>query len=219
MLKIPENWSKILNEEIEKKYFIDLIECIENEYINKAIYPLKSDIFKALEYCSFNDIKVVLLGQDPYHGEGQAHGLCFSVNEGIKQPPSLKNVFKEIKSDIGKDIPETGNLLHWAKQGILMLNSVMTVKASTPGSHRNKGWEIFTNEIIKKISENKKNIVFLLWGNYAKEKKNLIDINKNKILEAAHPSPFSAYSGFFGCKHFSKTNKYLKENGISEIEW
>lgn len=219
MFDIEINWSQKLIPEFEKQYFSKLIEFVENEYKTKTIYPPIDNIFNAFNFCNFDNLKVVIIGQDPYHGEKQANGLCFSVHKEVKIPPSLVNIFKEIKEDLGKIFPENGDLTRWAKQGILLLNAVLTVEANKAGSHRNIGWEKFTDAVIKYISENKQNIVFILWGNYAKEKKQLIDNNKHLILEAAHPSPFSAYSGFFGCKHFSKTNKYLKNNGIKEIDW
>jgi len=219
MFDIEVKWGEKLHNEFKKSYFSGLLEFIENEYNTKIIYPKIEDLFSAFNYCSYDNLKVVILGQDPYHGEGQANGLCFSVNKNVKPPPSLQNIFKELKSDIGLAISSSGDLTNWAKQGILMLNSVLTVEANKAGSHRDKGWEFFTDAVIKYISDNKQNIVFILWGNYAKEKRKLIDINKHLILEAAHPSPFSAYSGFFGCKHFSKTNEFLLQNNILPISW
>lgn len=183
------------------------------------IYPALDNLLKAFELCDFNELKVVILGQDPYHGEGQAHGLAFSVPVGVDVPPSLNNIFKEIQNDLNIPMPNNGNLERWAQQGVLLLNSVLTVKKSQAGSHRNYGWEKITDQIIKIISEKKENVVFILWGNYAREKEHIIDNQKHLILTAAHPSPLSAYKGFFGCKHFSKANAYLKVNGIREIEW
>ena len=169
--------------------------------------------------CSFGDVKVVIIGQDPYHGEGQANGLCFAVSENVSIPPSLRNIYKEIKSDLDTDCLPTGDLSRWARQGVLLLNTTLTVRANTPGSHQGKGWEEFTDEVIKKLSDEKEHIVFILWGNYAKKKGKIIDRKKHLVLESAHPSPFSAHSGFFGCKHFSKTNTYLKKWGKVKIEW
>jgi len=219
MLHLPKNWSDFLKKETEKEYFKNLINFVEKEYSEKIIYPKHENIFKSLELCDLQNLKVVILGQDPYHNQNQANGLCFSVNEGEKLPPSLKNIFTEINNDIGKEITNNGDLSNWAKQGVLLLNSIFTVEAHKAGSHQNRGWEIFSDEIIKLISEKNEKIVFILWGNFAKNKKNLINTQKHFILEAAHPSPFSAYSGFFGCKHFSKTNEYLIKNNIQTINW
>jgi len=218
-IKIEKAWKKALKEEFKKPYFEELAEFVRNEYLCEIVYPPTKFIFNAFSLCPFDDVKVVILGQDPYHGKGQAHGLCFSVPDKVTLPPSLKNIYKEIKEDIGGDFPKNGNLENWARQGILLLNATLTVRANTAGSHQNKGWEEFTDEIIKKISDEKENVVFLLWGNYAKAKKDLIDSDKHLILESAHPSPFSAYNGFFGCKHFSKANKYLGKHGKEEIKW
>jgi uracil-DNA glycosylase len=184
-----------------------------------SIYPSNEDVFKAFELCKFNDLKVVIIGQDPYHGEGQAHGLAFSVPEAISMPPSLKNIFKELSDDLNIPISSSGNLERWARQGVLLLNSVLTVKKEQAGSHRNIGWERITDHVINTISIERENVVFILWGNYAKEKEQLINKEKHLILTAAHPSPLSAYKGFFGCRHFSKTNAYLRSNGIREIDW
>lgn len=211
-------WKAVLQEEIEAAYFTNFMQFLQTEKSrNKIIYPAEKDVFNAFLYTPFEQVKVVLLGQDPYHGIGQAHGLCFSVMDGIKIPPSLRNIFKELHHDIGKEIPTNGNLSHWAKQGILMLNTTLTVEENKPMSHANMGWEKFTNAIIRKISEQKKGIVFLLWGKHAQSKIPLIDASKHFILQAAHPSPLSAYQGFFGCKHFSKTNTYLREQGQDSI--
>lgn len=216
---LDATWLKILKPEFKADYFKKLLEFVQQERKSKTIFPKVVDIFHAFKVLPFDSVKVVIIGQDPYHGEGQAHGLCFSVNDGVKLPPSLKNIFKELQSDIGCDIPESGNLEKWAKQGVLLLNSVLTVEKSKPGSHRNQGWETFTDNIIKKISEKHSGIIFLLWGNYAIEKEKLIDAEKHFILKAPHPSPFSAYQGFFGCKHFSKTNSLLRQAGEKEINW
>ncbi len=218
-IKIESSWKIRLAEEFEKPYFLPLIDFVRNEYRTNTVYPPGAEIFHAFDACSFDQVKVVIIGQDPYHGPGQANGLCFSVRDGIKMPPSLVNIFKEIKSDLGKPIPSTGNLERWSKQGVLLLNATLTVRASSPGSHQNKGWEVFTDAVIRKISEEKSNVVFLLWGSYAQKKGEVIDRSKHLVLMSAHPSPFSADRGFFGSRHFSKTNDYLKKNGIREIEW
>lgn len=211
---------QILNETGE--LFYEVQSTINNILASDSvdeIYPALDNLLKAFELCDFNELKVVILGQDPYHGEGQAHGLAFSVPVGVDVPPSLNNIFKEIQNDLNIPMPNNGNLERWAQQGVLLLNSVLTVKKSQAGSHRNYGWEKITDQIIKIISEKKENVVFILWGNYAREKEHIIDNQKHLILTAAHPSPLSAYKGFFGCKHFSKANAYLKVNGIREIEW
>ncbi len=218
-VKIEESWKQILSQEFEKEYFSKLVEFVKQEYKTRRIYPPARHIFSAFDYCSFNDLKVVIIGQDPYHGEGQAHGLCFSVNDGIRKPPSLQNIFKELKADTGKEIPESGNLEHWAKQGVLLLNATLTVRAGSAGSHQRKGWETFTDAVIKEISDRKEGIVFILWGAYAQRKGAVISQDKHCILKSAHPSPLSAHNGFFGNKHFSKTNEYLRKIGRTAIEW
>ncbi len=218
-VKIEKSWKKILNSEFKKEYFNSLVTFLKDEYKNNIIYPPGKKIFSSFDYCPFDKVKVVIIGQDPYHGINQANGLCFSVNKEIKIPPSLFNIFKEIKSDVGIDIPNHGDLKRWAIQGVLLLNSILTVRQNLPGSHSNKGWENFTDKVISIISKNKNNIVFLLWGSYAKSKLKNIDQNKHLILTSSHPSPFSAYNGFFNSYHFSKTNKYLKKNNIREIKW
>jgi uracil-DNA glycosylase len=218
-VKIEESWKKRLNPEFEKSYFVELTDFLKQEFKHNVIYPPGKLIFNAFDKCSFDNVKVVIIGQDPYHGPGQANGLCFSVNDGVKHPPSLKNIFKEIADDIGKPIPVSGNLERWAQQGVLLLNATLTVRANTAGSHQNKGWEEFTDEVIRLVSEEKSSIVFILWGSYAQKKGAIIDTKKHLVLKAAHPSPFSAHNGFFGCKHFSKTNEYLKNLGKTEIEW
>jgi uracil-DNA glycosylase len=218
-VKIASTWKSLLSDEFQKPYFHQLTSFIKDEYKTQTIYPRGFDIFKAFDRCDFSELKVVIIGQDPYHGPGQANGLCFSVGEGIRIPPSLMNIFKEIRNDLGKAIPFSGDLERWAKQGVLLLNATLTVKASTPGSHQNKGWETFTDAVIKKISDEKDGIVFLLWGSYAQKKGEIIDRNKHLVLMSAHPSPFSADRGFFGCKHFSKTNAYLKSKGKGEVDW
>ena len=218
-IKLSSSWKKKIGGLLEEDWFLKLCNFVKEEYLSKTIFPPPKKMFSALDLCSFEDINVVIIGQDPYHGEGQADGMCFSVPEGVKTPPSLKNIYKEIESDIGKKTVEGGNLEYWAKQGVLLLNSILTVVAHSPSSHRDKGWERFTDGIIKKISDEKEVVVFILWGNYAKSKSELIDQEKHFILKAPHPSPFSAYSGFFGCRHFSKTNEYLISKGKQPIRW
>lgn len=218
-VNIHASWKAHLKEEFEKPYFKELVDFVKSEYKSKKIYPAPANIFRAFELCPFEKVKVVILGQDPYHGKGQANGLCFSVNENVAMPPSLQNIFKEIKDDLGLPIPATGNLDHWARQGVLLLNATLTVEAGKAGSHQHKGWEIFTDAVIKKLSDEKEKLVFLLWGKYAQEKGAVIDAKKHLVLRAAHPSPFSAYSGFFGCKHFSKSNDYLSQNGETSVNW
>lgn len=218
-VKIAQSWKECLSNEFEKPYFKQLIEFVRAEYQQQTIYPPGKEIFRAFDACDLDLIKVVIIGQDPYHGPRQANGLCFSVRNDVKIPPSLLNIFKEIQSDIGKPIPSHGDLGRWANQGVLLLNATLTVRANTPGSHQKKGWEEFTDSVIKVISERKQNIVFLLWGSYAQKKGEVIDRTKHLVLMSPHPSPFSADRGFFGCKHFSKANAYLKSKGIKEIEW
>jgi uracil-DNA glycosylase len=219
-VKIEESWKKRLAEEFEKPYFSAVTEFVKNEYATKQIFPPAKQIFNAFNHCSFDACEVVILGQDPYHGPGQAHGLCFSVNDGVRIPPSLQNIFKEIKEDLGKPIPSSGNLERWASQGVLLLNATLTVEAGKPGSHQNKGWEVFTDAVIKCISDEKKDVVFLLWGKYAQDKGKVIDERKHYVLKAKHPSPMAAnYGGWFGCKHFSKTNAYLEDKGLTPINW
>lgn len=218
-VKIEDSWKKALAEEFGKSYFKTLSDFVRGEYKSKKVYPAPKDIFRAFDLCPFKNVRVVILGQDPYHGASQANGLCFAVHENIALPPSLQNIFKEIKSDLGIVPEKNGDLSRWAKQGVLLLNATLTVRASTPGSHQGKGWESFTDAAIKKLSDEKEHLVFLLWGNYAKQKGAHIDRTKHLVLESAHPSPFSAHNGFFGSKHFSKTNEYLKKNGLQEIDW
>jgi uracil-DNA glycosylase len=218
-IKIETDWKKQLTEEFKKDYFIKLTEFVHNEYKTQTVFPPGKLIFNAFDQCPFNQLKVVILGQDPYHGPGQAHGLCFSVNDGIKFPPSLRNIFKELNQDVGKPIPETGNLTEWAKQGVLLINATLTVRAHEAGSHQKKGWEQFTDAVIEKISAEKENVVFLLWGNYAIGKSKFIDQNKHLVLTSVHPSPLSASRGFFGNHHFSRTNEFLKEKGLEPINW
>ncbi|MDD5571313.1 MAG: uracil-DNA glycosylase [Bacteroidales bacterium] len=215
---IEESWKALLINEFQSDYFLKLKNFLIEEKAKYVIYPPGSLIFSAFNYTSFEKVKVVIIGQDPYHGKGQAHGLCFSVQKGVRPPPSLVNIFREIMDDLGIPVPNHGYLENWAKQGILLLNATLTVREGQPGSHQKKGWEQFTDAAIKAISEKKQGVVFLLWGNYAIAKETLIDSTKHHILKAAHPSPYSA-TGFFGCKHFSKTNEILKQQGLEEIDW
>ena len=216
---IEESWKLALEEEFSKPYFVNLKQFLIEERKQHTVYPPGKLIFSAFNHTPFTNVNVVILGQDPYHGAGQANGLCFSVSDGIKMPPSLVNIFKEILNDLGFTIPTSGNLERWADQGVLLLNTMLTVRANEPGSHQGKGWESFTDSVIKHISTQKKGVVFLLWGKYAQAKEQLIDGSKHHILKAAHPSPFSAYNGFMGCKHFSKTNEILAAQGKKEIDW
>ena len=216
---IGNTWDQVLSLEYEKEYFKKLISYIDNEYKVKIVYPKKSEIFNAFRYTSYDDVKVVILGQDPYHGPNQAEGLSFSVSNQVLKPPSLQNIFKELESDLNIPFPKSNSLKPWAKQGVLLLNAVLTVEEHKPTSHKDKGWEIFTDDIIKILNEKQEPIVFILWGAYARNKKKLITNKKHLIIESAHPSPFSARNGFFGSKPFSKTNKFLRENGIKEIDW
>lgn len=216
---LNKQWRGLLSDQFKQQYWQDLESFVEGEYKTTNVFPIKDLVFNALNSTSPSDIKVVILGQDPYHGPGQAHGLCFSVPDGVKIPPSLRNIYKEISNDIGGQIPESGNLEGWAKQGVLLLNATLTVQAGKAGSHQKKGWETFTDSVIRTISGNSEHVVFLLWGNYAQSKKDLIDTKKHLVLEAPHPSPLSAHRGFLGCKHFSKTNTYLKSKGKKQIKW
>ncbi|MFC0605618.1 uracil-DNA glycosylase [Winogradskyella pulchriflava] len=217
---IHNSWKPYLDEEFKKPYFKDLAEFVKHEYKHHQCFPKGSEIFNAFNHCHFNDLKVVIIGQDPYHGVGQANGLCFSVNDGIPHPPSLINIFKEIEKDLNISYPKSGNLMPWADQGVLLLNATLTVRAHQAGSHQNKGWEQFTDAVIKTISSEKSNVVFLLWGGFAKKKNKLIDTEKHSVLETGHPSPLSANRGYwFGNKHFSKTNSLLQQVGESVIDW
>ena len=218
-VKIEAGWKEQLEDEFNHEYFKKLTDFVRDEYKTKKIFPPAKLIFNAFDQCAFNKLKVVILGQDPYHGPGQAHGLCFSVNEGVDFPPSLKNIFKELQNDVGKPIPKSGNLIGWAQQGVLLLNATLTVRANIAGSHQNKGWEQFTDAVIHKINNNKKHVVFILWGNYAISKGKLIDQSKHLVLTSVHPSPLSASRGFFGNKHFSTANNYLLKNGLQPIDW
>lgn len=219
-VKINDSWKEVLKSEFNKPYFLQIVNFLRTEKLaGNTIYPPGQLMFNAFNSTPFDHVKVVLLGQDPYHGPGQAHGLCFSVQTGIAPPPSLINIFKELNSDIGMPIPNHGNLTKWAQQGVLLLNASLTVRANEPMSHAKIGWAEFTDTVIKKISDQRKQVVFILWGKFAQEKQVLIDETKHLVLKAAHPSPFSANNGFFGCRHFSKTNEYLAKNGIDPIDW
>lgn len=219
MVHIGNSWDAILAEEFRSKYYLELREILKREYATQTIYPDMYDIFNALKYTAYEDVKVVIIGQDPYHGPGQAHGLCFSVKRGVAPPPSLVNIFKELQQDVGFRMPNNGELTDWAKQGVLLLNTVLTVRAGQANSHRSIGWEKLTDAVIKKLNEREKPIVFLLWGRNAKEKHQLITNRNHLVLTAAHPSPLSAYNGFFGCRHFSRANEFLLSTGQSAIDW
>ncbi|MFC4635831.1 uracil-DNA glycosylase [Dokdonia ponticola] len=219
-LQIHPSWKQELEKEFDKEYFKDLIKFVKEEYTSSICYPKGNQIFNAFDHCPFEEVKVVILGQDPYHGVGQANGLCFSVNDGVTMPPSLINIFKEIETDLGIPFPQTGNLEHWAAQGVLLLNATLTVRAHQAGSHQKKGWETFTDSVISTLSRKRKNIIFLLWGGYAKKKGAKIDTTKHHILTSGHPSPLSANRGYwFGNTHFSQTNELLRSMGKKEIKW
>ncbi len=218
-VKIEESWKQELSDEWSKDYFVRLTNFVRNEYATKQIFPPGRQIFAAFNATPFNEVKVVILGQDPYHDVGQANGLCFSVNDGIQFPPSLRNIFQEIHNDIGSPIPQSGDLTRWAKQGVLLLNATLTVEAHKAASHQRQGWEQFTDEVISHLSNHRQNLVFILWGSYAISKRSLINPDKHLILTSVHPSPLSAYRGFFGNKHFSKANNYLVEHGKTPITW
>ena len=218
-VKIEESWKKALADELNKPYFEQLTAFVKSEYATTTVYPEGKNIFNAFNLCPLPNVKVVIIGQDPYHEPRQAHGLCFSVQDGVEFPPSLQNIFKEIESDLGTPVPQSGNLERWARQGVFLLNSILTVRAHQAASHANKGWETFTDEVIKQISDKTENVVFMLWGNYAKVKGKVIDTKKHLILNTVHPSPLSVYRGFFGCKHFSRANQYLTEHGKTPINW
>ena len=219
MVHIGNDWDEILKDEWQKPYYLGLREFLKKEYSTGIVYPDMNDIFNALKLTPFSSVRAVIIGQDPYHGEGQAHGLCLSVRKGIEPPPSLKNIFKELESDIGMQPPKSGELTKWAERGVLMLNTVLTVKAHQANSHRGKGWEILTDRIILELNKREEPIVFLLWGNPARKKGELITNPIHKKLETVHPSPLSAYNGFFGCRHFSKANEYLSSFGLNSVEW
>lgn len=218
-VKIEESWKQELAAEFEKEYFGKLTEFVRQEYRQTTVYPPGSAIFSAFDHCPFDQVKVVILGQDPYHEPGQAHGLCFSVREGVPFPPSLVNIFKEIESDLKKPFPKSGDLTRWADQGVLLLNATLTVRAHQAGSHQNKGWETFTDAVIHRLAESRDHIVYILWGAYAQRKGAFIDTNRNLVLKSAHPSPLSAYRGFFGNQHFRKANDYLIASGQEPIDW
>ncbi len=219
-VKIHDSWKEVLKNEFTQPYFPQIVTFLRTEKeAGKVIYPPGSLIFNAFNTTHFDNVKVVLLGQDPYHGPGQAHGLCFSVQDGITPPPSLVNIYKELNTDVGVPIPKSGNLIKWAQQGVLMLNASLTVRANEPMSHSKIGWATFTDAVIRTVSEKKEHVVFLLWGKFAQEKASMVDASKHLVLRAAHPSPYSASNGFFGCHHFSKTNEYLVKNGIEPIDW
>jgi uracil-DNA glycosylase len=219
MVRIEESWKKILEDEFQQPYFSELTDFVRKEYAARRIFPPARLIFNAFDSCPFDKLKVVILGQDPYHGENQAHGLCFSVNDGVPPPPSLLNIYKEIAADLHIQPFASGNLERWSKQGVFLLNATLTVRANVAGSHQNRGWERFTDAVIQNIADKKENVVFLLWGNYAQQKSRMIEPSRHKILTAVHPSPLSAFRGFFGCRHFSKTNNYLIEKGKDAIDW
>ena len=216
---LGNDWDEVLKDEFEKDYYKELRIFLDKEYKEKTIYPLPQNIYNALRLTPYKDVKVVILGQDPYHEEGQAHGLAFSVNKGIQIPPSLENIYKELNADLGCKIPNNGYLVKWAKQGVLLLNAVLTVEAHKANSHKGKGWEELTNKIIEEVNKKDEAVVYILWGRNARDKKVLINNPKHLVLESAHPSPLSAYNGFFGSRPFSKTNTFLKNNGITEIDW
>lgn len=218
-VRIAQDWKEVLQEEFSKPYFEELVGFVKGEYASGTVYPAGGNIFRAFDKCPFDKIKVVIIGQDPYHGPRQANGLCFSVARGVPFPPSLQNIFKEVQSDIGTPIPESGELDRWAEQGVLLLNAVLTVRAHQAASHAGRGWERFTDAVVRAIAERKDRVVYMLWGSYAQKKGSIADPNNNLILKAVHPSPLSAYRGFFGCKHFSAANRYLESVGKTPILW
>lgn len=218
-VRIEDSWRGRLQEEFDKPYFAQLTQFVRGEYAVGTVYPPGREMFAAFDACPFEQVRVVILGQDPYHEPGQAHGLCFSVNDGVQFPPSLVNIFKEIESDLGKPVPRSGNLMRWAQQGVLLLNATLTVRAHQAGSHQNKGWEAFTDAVIHRLATEREHIVFILWGSYAQRKGAFIDRNRHCVLQSPHPSPLSAYRGFFGNKHFSRTNEYLVQHGYKPIDW
>lgn len=218
-VKIEQSWKEVLQREFEQDYFCNLVAFVKQEYASGTVFPPGNEIFAAFDATPFDRVKVVIIGQDPYHGERQANGLCFSVADGIQFPPSLQNIFKEIHDDIGTEIPTSGDLTRWAKQGVLLLNATLTVRAHCAGSHQGKGWEIFTDAVIRHLAENREHLVFMLWGSYAIKKGAFIDRNRHCVLTSPHPSPLSAYRGFFGNHHFSKANTYLQSHSIEPIKW
>ena len=218
-VRIDPQWKALIGAEFEKEYFAELVSFVKQEYATHRIFPAGRNIFRAFEKCKPDDLKVVIIGQDPYHGVGQANGLCFSVNDGVPFPPSLVNIFQEVKADVGSPIPTSGNLDRWAEQGVLLLNAVLTVRAHEAASHAGKGWERFTDAVVQAIAQHKQGIVYMLWGNYAQRKAAMVDPQKNCILKSVHPSPLSAHRGFFGCHHFSQANQYLIQTGRTPIVW
>lgn len=218
-VRMAEDWKALLAEEFDKPYFNDLVRFVKEEYAQGVVYPSGANIFRAFDKCPFERLKVVIIGQDPYHGPNQANGLCFSVNDGVAFPPSLQNIFKEVSSDIGVTMPTSGNLDRWAEQGVLLLNAVLTVRAHNAASHAGRGWEQFTDAVVRTVAERKQGVVYMLWGSYAQRKGAIVDGSKNLILKSVHPSPLSAYRGFFGCRHFSLANGYLKQLGKEPICW
>ena len=218
-VRIDPSWKEKLHQEFEKPYFHELSTFVRNEYETKVVFPNPKNVFRAFDVCPFEQVKVVILGQDPYHGPKQAHGLSFSVEKGVRNPPSLQNIFKELESDLGHPVNHEGDLTRWANQGVLLLNATLTVRRGEAGSHQGKGWEVFTDAAIKTLNVEREHVVFMLWGNYARKKGEFLDRTKHLVLEAAHPSPFSAHSGFFGCKHFSRANEYLAEHGRAPVMW
>ncbi|MBQ8423979.1 MAG: uracil-DNA glycosylase [Coprobacter sp.] len=218
-VRIEESWRERLQQEFDAPYFEQLTAFVRNEYATTTVYPPGGQMFAAFDACPFDKVRVVILGQDPYHEPGQAHGLCFSVNDGVQFPPSLQNIFKEINADLGIPVPRSGNLARWARQGVLLLNATLTVRAHSAGSHQNKGWERFTDAVIHRLAQEREHLVFILWGSYAQRKGDFIDTSRHLVLKSAHPSPLSAYRGFFGNKHFSRANAYLAEHGIEPIQW
>lgn len=218
-VKIAEDWKALLADEFEKPYFAELVGFVREEYGSRQIFPRGGNIFRAFDKCPFDKLKVVIIGQDPYHGEGQANGLCFSVNDGVQFPPSLRNIFQEVESDTGAPVPISGNLDRWAEQGVLLLNSVLTVRAHEAASHAGRGWEQFTDAVVREIAARREGVVYMLWGSYAQRKGAIADPARNCILKAVHPSPLSAYRGFFGCRHFSQANDYLVAHGKEPIVW
>ena len=218
-VKIASDWKAELSEEFEKPYFEKLVSFVKTEYKKETVYPEGRNIFRAFDLTPFKHVKVVILGQDPYHGPGQANGLCFSVNKGVNYPPSLRNIFKELQNDLQKPIPDHGDLSHWAKQGVLLLNATLTVQAQKAGSHQSKGWEEFTDSVIHTLSDKRSNIVYMLWGSYAQKKASFVDEKINLVLKSPHPSPLSAHRGFFGNRHFSRANNYLVQNDLEPVNW
>lgn len=218
-VRIAEDWKALLQEEFDKPYFAELVDFVKAEYASRQIFPAARNIFRAFDKCPLDKLKVVIIGQDPYHGDGQANGLCFSVDDGVDFPPSLRNIFKEVAEDTGTAVPASGNLDRWAEQGVLMLNAVLTVRAHEAASHAGRGWERFTDAVVQKIAQEKEGVVYMLWGSYAQKKGAMVDGSKNLVLKAVHPSPLSVYRGFFGSRHFSKANDYLRHRGMEPIVW